>query len=680
MDILTKSVLAHKKAEISDFKTELKTFAQKSENISMSTQVKHPKKQGQILVLMAMFSTTLIILFGMVVSIGHLVEAKMNLQNAVDLAAMAGASQQARFLDQLSLVNYRMRQNYKWLLYDLYVTESRFSLTYKNQIALATPGKLDRVAKGDNIFGICQQVRGFCGGRLPAPFQDTPGCVSATTDLCQNAGTAANKIPGITPSPIISTNPVLLAINASILNLQQQEIQLCDASRDQNKQYVGYVMTNFDKRQRFQMDQMAKIVQQFENVFSSGTEMASGFAGDEVISKTFNDNLISANQGSNPRLEWINHQKSRRPPPNTVPQGGAILQKQAPGGNFSEYFERQRVSFSIPYVDFISDSGGGCSVAWNRFDFDGSNGAGSFIGLSRARVNPGEVSSPVKITFNVALRAEVTPHLLFWPQSFTPTLVAVGAAKPFGSKIGPSALQTVIETTGQTQPDTRGLANMSFYPGDDGVNGDTTTIHGVGHKYILNKLVGKLSNKDSGVNNLRPRTVDSDSCKGPNPDFICYALAPTLYEGFFWNAYPYAGGGDVKGAFTSANTFGNLGDVVFQGFPQDIQSTNADYEMKDRNAPAQGLWHETTYMGNDNIFRLGKGSFYADTASALSSWSPAFDPSDPNAEIAKYGRIGYQIKLVSIGQICNEIDQGGMSELKSDALNHYCRDDVGVYH
>jgi len=76
------------------------------------------KKKGQIAVIIALSMTFLFLLFAMVTNITYLVTAKINLQNSVDLAAYAGAAQQARYLTEIGKWNYEMRRNYKAFVYD----------------------------------------------------------------------------------------------------------------------------------------------------------------------------------------------------------------------------------------------------------------------------------------------------------------------------------------------------------------------------------------------------------------------------------------------------------------------------------------------------------------------------------------------------------------------------------
>ncbi len=64
---------------------------------------------------------TFLLFFAFVINTGMLVNAKINLQNAADLAAYAGAAEQARLLNSISFLNYEMRRQYKKFLFRYYV-------------------------------------------------------------------------------------------------------------------------------------------------------------------------------------------------------------------------------------------------------------------------------------------------------------------------------------------------------------------------------------------------------------------------------------------------------------------------------------------------------------------------------------------------------------------------------
>src|SRR5947209_20289171 len=78
-------------------------------------------EKGQASLMLGVMMLTFLLLFMFVVNTGMLVNAKINLQNAADLAAYAGAATQARQLSQISYLNYEMRRQYKKFLFRYYV-------------------------------------------------------------------------------------------------------------------------------------------------------------------------------------------------------------------------------------------------------------------------------------------------------------------------------------------------------------------------------------------------------------------------------------------------------------------------------------------------------------------------------------------------------------------------------
>lgn len=78
-------------------------------------------ERGQISVLLAAMVITFMLFFAFVVNTGMLVHAKINIQNAADLAAYSGAATQARQLTYISYLNYEMRRQYKKFLLRYYV-------------------------------------------------------------------------------------------------------------------------------------------------------------------------------------------------------------------------------------------------------------------------------------------------------------------------------------------------------------------------------------------------------------------------------------------------------------------------------------------------------------------------------------------------------------------------------
>jgi hypothetical protein len=81
----------------------------------------HSSEGGQISIMIAVMMSTFILFFAFVINTGMLIHAKINIQNAADMAAYAGASVQARQLTQISYLNYEMRRQWKKFLFRIYV-------------------------------------------------------------------------------------------------------------------------------------------------------------------------------------------------------------------------------------------------------------------------------------------------------------------------------------------------------------------------------------------------------------------------------------------------------------------------------------------------------------------------------------------------------------------------------
>jgi hypothetical protein len=78
-------------------------------------------ERGQISIFFSASLVVMITIVAFVINVGLFVKAKVNLQNATDAAAFAGASVQARQLTKIAYLNWEMRNIYKEWLYKYYV-------------------------------------------------------------------------------------------------------------------------------------------------------------------------------------------------------------------------------------------------------------------------------------------------------------------------------------------------------------------------------------------------------------------------------------------------------------------------------------------------------------------------------------------------------------------------------
>ena len=80
-----------------------------------------PGVRGQVSIFLAITLLVVITFLAFVINIGLFVKAKINLQNAVDAAAWAGAAVQARQLTNIAWLNWEMRNTYKEWMFKYYV-------------------------------------------------------------------------------------------------------------------------------------------------------------------------------------------------------------------------------------------------------------------------------------------------------------------------------------------------------------------------------------------------------------------------------------------------------------------------------------------------------------------------------------------------------------------------------
>lgn len=78
-------------------------------------------QQGQISIFFSASLVVLVSIVAFVINVGLFVKAKINLQNATDAAAYAGASVQARQLSRIAFLNWEMRNVFKEWMYKYYV-------------------------------------------------------------------------------------------------------------------------------------------------------------------------------------------------------------------------------------------------------------------------------------------------------------------------------------------------------------------------------------------------------------------------------------------------------------------------------------------------------------------------------------------------------------------------------
>ncbi len=152
-------------------------------------------QRGQTSIFLALFIATMVMLFAFTTNIGMLVHAKINLQNAADAAAYAGAAVQARQLTTVSYLNYEMRRALRQYLYLYMVRGSKDQSCFPRDSTgspLGACGNLSFPADGRYPFFIADPR--YTSNEVGGPFIPTT-CVAFTPQI--NNYCAAKDVPGI---------------------------------------------------------------------------------------------------------------------------------------------------------------------------------------------------------------------------------------------------------------------------------------------------------------------------------------------------------------------------------------------------------------------------------------------------------------------------------------------------
>ena len=180
--------------------------------------------RGQLSIFMGI---TLILVMGMlafIINVGLFVKAKINLQNAVDAAAFAGAATQARQLTNISYVNWEMRNTYKEWMFKYYILGQMGLVKGSNNLSDGALNSSPRVSfllrtPGVGVAGNQASV-GFDKYNIPTI------CIhnNSSTDICP-----IYALPGIPRFPAIGVAGISEIHEALVNKLVEEKGENCSA-------------------------------------------------------------------------------------------------------------------------------------------------------------------------------------------------------------------------------------------------------------------------------------------------------------------------------------------------------------------------------------------------------------------------------------------------------------------
>lgn len=508
-------------------------------------------QRGQAAIFMALFATTMILLFAFTTNIGMLVHAKINLQNAADAAAYAGAAVQARQLTSAAYLNWEMRRALKEFL---------FYYTVRGQYSSAPCFPVDHTGRrislcppqpGDNrhFFNFIDPRPGE-PNETGGPFLPST-CVifDANNNYCQKAG-----VPGIPEFPAGGgwgvADPIVAAVKNATNQIIAKKLEDCLGRTDINRQFIiswlfnlypikdptALLSTGKDSDDPFPysnglerlgiLPRTALLRARIDNIEEA---LNLNLALEGLGSVTITDQTMGALRGVNKPLDYYERPiQAYLSAKNNLPQIGEE------NGNFAEVELTElvpnrtgsvepNINLKNPptLVKFI-DLVGRASFANSAFATIAGPDRGNCQQYRELRVInrfPFGITKDPNVLTYYAVRLQAKARLLFSPfgGNGVVTLSAYSAAKPFGSRVGRhlnpedtpdgslrmmSAKAFVgrsIDGTGIGVGDTNILARQMF-PNVLVADGDTTSdVQG----FTTNAHLGYLAGAVRTLGNLR---------------------------------------------------------------------------------------------------------------------------------------------------------------------------------
>lgn len=432
------------------------------------------EERGQTSLFMALFISTMILLFAFSTNIGMLVHAKINLQNAADAAAYAGAAVQARQLTAVGYLNYEMRRALKEFMFYYTVRGQNAGLPCypldssgsKNPFA-GCPAYDPNGRFDFQIFDRREAINEGGGFYLPTV------CVIFDKDnnYCQKKGVAGiPEFPGGFNAGV--ADPIVAAVRSATNQIIDKKLADCLSRTGVNQQFliawlfnlyplqdsISRLGTGQDQDDPFPfsnglerigiLPRMAILRARIDNY----EEMLNLNLAAESGSLTITDDSINTFRGlvsENKRLDYYERplQAYLSAKNNLVGVGdngifGNIeLTEMLPttGGGGTPNPNLKNPPILARFTDIV----GRIAVANSKFETLASGGGdrGNCRQYRELRVIPrfpfGVAKDPSVLTY-YAVRLQAKARLLFSPfgGNGTVTLSAYSAAKPFGSRVG----------------------------------------------------------------------------------------------------------------------------------------------------------------------------------------------------------------------------------------------------
>ncbi len=460
---------------------------------------------GQISILIIFSLVPLFTLFAFVVNLGMLVNAKIALQNAADLAAYAGAATQARQLTSISHINYEMREAYKRFIFRYYVI-GNYALRCFPRKGSASPSGTDPCPTGARSEDAFDWIN-------PGSLK-FPGVPVVCLDLSKDSNPCqlGDSVKLVKPPNCLPMDPVCQALQTAASQIQNIQLTACGAHKLMNfeiaLQWLYSTSINGALNTQPALQELIRgpglvpeeilhfarieTLQDYVNEPSRTVTVADLNQIEEVADQARTERSVLAFKTAlgnlNRRIDntgvfdWDSVEMKE-----LMPDYMLLIKKITPTINVPV------VLFADPCLDANDNPITGC-------DSNQQNSCKLDLTLVSAKPIVGVYKEPDPTVF-YAIKLKAKARLLFNPFPFGKSpdsdgieLTAYAAAKPFGSRIGPKLPEDAFYKVGQPAPSTSISGQPIHYPFLP-INDEWTYEH----RGVLQALSGILQYQSQGT-------------------------------------------------------------------------------------------------------------------------------------------------------------------------------------
>lgn len=639
-------------------------------------------------IFIALIFQVLFVFFAMAINIGLVVHDKINLQNAVDLAAYYGAQRQAEWLNVMAHQNYQIRQAYKLLAWRYHVLG-----TMGQMVSPVNPLNPNFKDEPEDVLSPVGEVPIVC-----IAYKPNWGDVTGDESLCKrNLGLdkQIELIGALKVMPVINfTLPTNFVVRDFTIAMNRAIFNQCLVYGGFNYLYANLIKFAY-RQDQFRLKQSILAIAQ--NLARGPNEIID-LNGDPVllgVQNTLVKNLTRTNQSSIADFHTFNSIQGMRP---------------------DQWLNELKVNMNLIYMDITASTGnGGCATDYKQsHEFPqaetGIQALKAVMKMNEAdlekffqdpppedlrRMSLGFEKNPwMKVYYGV--RAKTRPRQLFFPFGDPVQFEAVAYASPFGGKMGPwygerwpqgapsssgNPIDKLVvplvgaEVGSDNVEQIRLLPNYSRYPGDSlGMNSKLAQA-GINGLHTFQSSMGSLGEifaENAG------KSFDFLSWDGeinaPLRRFEIAAVSPDLFDITYYSIEPNFARTYLPKLRQVAPALGIPTDTIPRG---DLGHRDSPAELSKFSVQDQ------LYISGEKSLQLGQDSglsrfplhrdeafyFVRDRAHLLTSWVNNDAVSDfsfpearfgqcqawdddlitkiPGSCVGAGGRVGYSVKIIN---------------------------------